>query len=105
MTGLLKDISDSAKFLLMLLVYTGYMTWWASGISHDVNQNSNILKGHIIADQMISNQVIVLAETVSSVQKNQEKNNEILISIVEEHARCAEIMRLVVKRLDKMESK
>ena len=96
-------ITDLMKFGIMILIYTGYMTWWAAGVSHTVGENKEILNTHILADNLITNQTILLAQTVKVLQKQQELNNTILRSTIEQHAKCAEIMRNVVRRVNKLE--
>ena len=96
-------ITDLMKFGIMILIYTGYMTWWASGVSHQIRQNEDTLHGHIVADAIITTSTIQLATTVSAIQVAQEKNSEMLIETIETHAKCSALMEAMIRRIDRLE--
>ena len=96
-------ITDLMKFGIMILIYTGYMTWWASGVSHTIEENKGTINAHVIADTLMTNQTIILSENLKSVQKQQELNNTILRSTIEQHAKCSEVMSNIVRRLNRIE--
>ena len=96
-------ITDLMKFGIMILIYTGYMTWWASGVSHQLSTTTELLHEHIIADAQITTNTIALAVTVQNIQRAQEKNSEMLIQTIETHAKCSALMEAMIKRIDRLE--
>jgi hypothetical protein len=103
---ILKDmasISDLAKFFIMLLLYTGYMTWWAASVSHDIEENSEHIKQHQESDLIFNRQTLILAETVHNLQ---EEVKQLKIGDRESakvHAKCGTIMDIIIQRLEKLE--
>ena len=96
-------ITDIMKFGIMILIYTGYMTWWASGVSHTLAQTENTLHEHIVADAIITTSTIQLATTVFELQEHQKRNSEMLIDTIETHAKCSALMEAMIRRLDRLE--
>lgn len=100
----IKNLTDLAKFFIILLLYTGYMTWWASGVSHSIETIDSNLGTHIIADNIITRDTISLGETVSNLQVQQTTNSELLIESIQVHAKCSAIMDMILDRLEKLEN-
>ena len=96
-------ITDLMKFGIMILIYTGYMTWWASGVSHTIEQAKETLHDHLITDAINTGNTIELAAIVSGMQKQQERNNEMLQETMETHAKCSALMEAMIKRIDRLE--
>ena len=88
----------------MLLLYTGYMTWWASGISHEVHTNNEQIQAHIIADELLTREQIRLTQLVKDMQTDQEKHSDVITETIAQHAKCTAIMDAVLKRLEKLEN-
>jgi hypothetical protein len=125
-----KNISESVKIFVMLIIYVGYMTWWASGISHEVqtikehmaelsslshivemgkiqytvDTNEINLRNHIIADAKVTENIIKLAETVAGLKTVQSHHNDMIAREIEQHIKCATIMDAILKRLDRLEN-
>jgi hypothetical protein len=95
----LKNISDLAKFFIMLLIYTGYMTWWASGISHDVKNNKEHINIHLSAKDHPQYQT----QAITSLQKQQQDISRVMEANIAQHARCTIIMENIIRRLEKVE--
>lgn len=103
MGAILENITDSAKFFIMLLIYTGYMTWWASGITSKVENNTSYIHAHTVADAEYMKSMTMFSTLVMQVQKQQENNSALLRENILQHAKCTTIMENVLKRLDKLE--
>lgn len=94
-----KNITDSAKFIIMLLVYTGYMTWWASGISHDLENITMHMNAHLaMADHPIQQTL-----AIASLMASQDKIAKVLEDNTAQHARCTLIMENLIRRIEKVE--
>ena len=84
---ILKDmasISDLAKFFIMLLLYTGYMTWWAASVSHDIEQNQSNIYTHINSKEHPFYQTTA----IKNITKIQDTHAAILLTLTEDHAKC-----------------
>ena len=99
------NISDLAKFFVMLLLYTGYMTWWAATVSHDIKENEEHITDHIAADRIINQQTIQLAQSVHYIQEEVEALRKSERESVRTHAKCSALMDLMIDRLEKLEQK
>ena len=100
-----KNLSDLAKFVIMLLIYTGYMTWWASGVDHDIMHNSTTINSHIVSDAITTQNTVRLAETMYNVQDHQEENSKILKDNIKQHTKCGAIMDAMLRRLESVEER
>ena len=98
-----ENITDMAKFVIMLVIYTGYMTWWASGVTHDLRYVNKTIDSHVLTDELINHQTIVLAESVKTIQAQQAANNATLKDFAITHAKCAQLMESLMIRMDHVE--
>ena len=105
MSDYFKNVTDSAKFLVMLIIYTGYMTWWASGVSHDLSFTMKSLDSHIVADTIVTRDTIRLAQEVHDIEEHQAKSTIVLNNSIEQHAKCTEIMSALMRRIEKLEGR
>lgn len=101
----MEKITDLAKFVIMMLIYTGYMTWWAAGITGRVESNTSYIHAHAISDNEYMKSMTMFSTLVVQLQKQQEINSILLRNNVEQHAKCATVMEVVLKRIDKLEDK
>ena len=99
----LKNITDTMKFIIMLLIYVGYMTWWAASISNTVADTVKHLDEHVVADNIVTNAQIVMQEQLHFTTEHVGKNAENLANSAEAHATCAEIMKGLLRRMEKVE--
>lgn len=96
-----KNITDSMKFLVMLIIYTGYMTWWASGVSHDLAA----VTLHVNQHTAISDHPVQQTLAITSLIATQIKMSTILEKSTSQHVRCTVIMENIIRRLEGMEER
>lgn len=108
----LETLGSFTKFLIALVIYTGYLTWWAASV------NSNILKNHELTienkirlhehDQLVntySQQTIKLMEIVTHMSKEEEQHENVLYTLSEHQNKCTAILSSLVTRLEKIEDR
>ena len=95
----IKNLSDVAKFFIMLLLYTGYMTWWAATVSHDVRENREHIEKHIAE----SDHPIYQTHAIKQLTKTVESQTTILTTLTEDHVRCKLLIELLSERLRQLE--
>jgi hypothetical protein len=92
------EVSDMLKITAMLLLYTVYVTWWASSIQSQLDSLENHMAEHLtIENPVYQNQAIL------SLLKSQELNAIILKNITEEHIRCKLVIDDLKVRLINLE--
>ena len=96
-----KNITDSAKFIMMLLIYTGYMTWWASGVSHDLSTTIGKVALHVISED----HPIAQTQAIIGLSKIQEKQTKVLEITVVQHAKCVAALEAMVRRIESLEGR
>ena len=99
MTDLLSQISDLTKFIIMLVIYTGYMTWWAAGISHDLE----VVILHVASHGEHTEDPVQQTLAIHSLMIQQDKISKILENNTVQHARCTVIMENMMRRLERLE--
>jgi hypothetical protein len=110
MLELIKNLSDFAKFFLLLMVYIFGMTWWAASLTSQVQTNTErimetkkSLHDYIIYDTVEMKNVIAQGKVLENIQKNQEQLQKLMQQTVESHAKCAGILDGVLERLKQLE--
>lgn len=107
---MLDKFSDFAKFMVMVLIYTGYLTWWAAGLSSNVDNNANhiietknALARHTISDAEITTQTIKLAEKVAAISIQVIKHESRINELIQHDVECSVLVKEVIKRLKTLE--
>lgn len=101
----LKNLSDLAKFIIMLLVYTGTMMWWASSLNVQVIENAEYRKEDTKIVSVISQQLLVNTKYIDSLQKQLEVINTFEQENIKMHAKCAALMDVMIDRVNKVEDR
>lgn len=96
MPEFLKNITDSAKFLAMLVIYTAYMTWWASGVSHDIETMSKLINDHILAGD---HHPFYQTQAINGLVKVQEQQTVLIAELIHDHAKCKLLMEIIQEQL------
>lgn len=94
-----KNVTDSMKFLIMLVIYTGYMTWWASGISHGLIEVKEDIQAHVGAKDHPQYQT----QAIITLQASTIKMAGILEDNIVQHTKCTVIMENILRRLEIVE--
>jgi uncharacterized phage infection (PIP) family protein YhgE len=109
---LIENLSESTKFIAMLVIYTGYLTWWASGVSvslkgntEDILENRQSINTHEMVDMQNTRETIRLAEHVKDLSRTVKSHDTLLTETVKQHAKCSAIMDAMLERLQKLENK
>ena len=100
----LKSITDTGKFIIMLLIYIGYMTWWAATISNEVKTATEVLDTHIVSDNIITLQTVKMGENLHAISEHVNENSKIQKETIKQHANCSEIMKGLLRRIEKIET-
>lgn len=95
--------NDLTKFIVLVAVYTVYLTWWASTIANSLTQTSNLaLSNNAKLEALSTNmniQMIVeskLTTTLDSIIKRSEAQDVILQSIIKDHERCSVLLKEIL---------
>lgn len=99
----LKNISDLAKFFILLLVYTGGMMWWASDITSTVSNNKNLIETYMAKDIVEMHDHAIAISQVTALQKQMEKLWQMEEDNIKTHVKCATLMDTLLDRLNKVE--
>jgi hypothetical protein len=93
------EVTDMLKIGAMILLYTVYVTWWASGIQSELNE----LKLHITEHLGKGDHPVFQTQAIMSLLKTQELNAVTLLSMSEEHIRCKIVIDDLKVRLINLE--
>lgn len=103
----LESISDFSKFLFLLVLYTGYLTWWASSVSSSLEnnsehiaKNSELILEHSRLDIENLKQATKLATKVGDIDIKVMEHDKLLTTIVEQHIKCSILIDQLIKRVD-----
>ena len=92
-------VPDILKFAGMLIVYTFYMSWWASHIETQMDATILAIQEHVEKADHPAYQT----QAILSLNKVQEQQAVILQEMLKDHARCKIILELMDKRMQKLE--
>lgn len=110
MMDALENLQSSTKFILLILMYTGYLTWWASGVSSalenvskNIATNTELINSHTTADYAVTLQTIRLVENFKKVEHSVDEHTLLLQKTMEQHTKCGVILDGLIKRLENIE--
>lgn len=106
----LETLGSFTKFLIALVIYTGYLTWWAASVNSNIlknyeatERNRNNIANHIVTDYQNTLQTVQLLEVVSHMQKDEEQHEKLLTNLVEHQSKCSAVLETLLKRLERVE--
>lgn len=94
-------VPDIIKFAGMLIVYTFYMSWWASHIETQLDASLIVIQEHILKDDHPVHQT----QAILALAKVQEQQALILQEMMQDHARCKVVLELMQKRVQMLEDR
>jgi hypothetical protein len=92
------EVTDLLKIGAMLLLYTVYVTWWASSIQSQLDSLENHMTEHL----GIENPVFQTTAIMSLIE-TQKATSVTLKTIAEEHIKCNIVVKNINTRLRDLE--
>jgi hypothetical protein len=91
--------NDLTKFIILVAVYTVYLTWWASTITNQIaingilsSKNSERLEQIIQLSNLDAISLNKTAATLDFVLKKSEEQDKLIQQIVKDHERCSVLL-------------
>ena len=94
-------VPDIIKFAGMLIVYTFYMSWWASHLETQMDATIIAIHEHVEKSDHPAYQT----QAILALAKVQEKQALILQEMMQDHARCKAVLELMQKRMQILENR
>ena len=108
----LKTMIYIATFMLSLVIYLGYLTWWAASLNQQVVHNSKnisdnhiLIVSHITADATDTRNLDVVISEVRNLQQETKEIQKLQKENIAVHAKCGAILDGVLRRMEKLEDK
>jgi hypothetical protein len=93
------EVTDMLKIAAMLLLYTVYVTWWASSIQAQLDSLETHMMDHLEIENPIYQNL-----AIKSLVKATDLHTEILGNMAADHSGCKEVIKSLAVRLKHLEA-
>jgi hypothetical protein len=93
------EVPDIVKVAILVIGYTFYITWWASGIQTQLES----MNAHLEAHLGMNNHPLLQTIAIESLTKAVDLHTLMLGNMVQDHAGCKEVIKGMARRLTHLE--